>query len=144
MSTTSVNVLGYTGRNKEFIVKTFTADLRSSTPKNYDTQQSTGPFEYLLAGLAGCINALGQDIAIKAGIDLKSLQVEITGKLNNAGTAKQQGFTGITILLKPTTRASLFTLQEWIKNIQQQSPVFTGLLSNAAVDLILYKEYQYS
>lgn len=143
MSTTAINVLGYTGRNKQFIVKTLTADLRINQSKEYPEPEGPNPYEYLLAGVAGCINALGQQIALELGIVLKSLQVEITGKLDTANNKnKRQGFTRITVFLKPTTTASLLTLQKWIAGIEQRDPVYRSLISDTSLDLILYKEYR--
>lgn len=146
MNTKSINVLGYTGNNSQFVVKTLNTDLRISQNTKYPELEGPNPYEYILAGFAGCINALGQLVAAEQGIDLKSLQVEITGSLNErkAGAKATPGFNSIEIKLKPAATVSLDVLQDWIKEVQARSPAYNTLVNNIPVDLVLYKEYAYS
>ena len=149
MSATSINVLGYTGNNRQFVVKTLNTDLRISENEKFPELEGPNPYEYILAGFAGCINSLGQLIAAEQGIALDSLQVEISGNFNTAKyegrlTKDRAGFTKLEITLKPTTKAPLTALQKWIKEIQARSPVYDNLVNNTPVDLVLYKEYNYS
>lgn len=146
MKTKSINVLGYTGNNSQFVVKTLNTDLRISQNSKYPELEGPNPYEYILAGFAGCINALGQLVAAEQGIDLKSLQVEITGSLNEnkAGVKTTPGFNSIEIKLKPAATVSLDVLQDWIKEVQVRSPAYNTLVNNIPVDLVLYKEYAYS
>ncbi len=146
MNTKSISVLGYTGNNSQFVVKTLNTDLRISQNTKYPELEGPNPYEYILAGFAGCINALGQLVAAEQGIDLKSLQVEITGSLNEskAGAKTTPGFNSIEIKLKPAATVSLDVLQDWIKGVQSRSPAYNTLVNNILVDLVLYKEYAYS
>lgn len=146
MNTKSINVLGYTGNNSQFVVKTLNTDLRISQNAKYPELEGPNPYEYILAGFAGCINALGQLVAAEQGIDLKSLQVEITGSLNEskAGAKTTPGFNSIEIKLKPAATVSLDVLEDWIKEVQSRSPAYNTLVNNIPVDLVLYKEYAYS
>lgn len=149
MSATSINVLGYTGNNKQFVVKTLNTDLRISENEKFPELEGPNPYEYILAGFAGCINSLGQLIAKEQGILLDSLQVEITGSYNAAKyqgkpTKERAGFNKLEITLKPTTKAPLTALERWLKEIQARSPVYDNLVNTTPVDLILYKEYNYS
>lgn len=146
MNTKSINVLGYTGNNSQFVVKTLNTDLRISQNTKYPELEGPNPYEYILAGFAGCINALGQLVAAEQGINLKSLQVEITGSLNEskAGAKTTPGFNSIEIKLKPAATVSLDVLQDWIKEVQSRSPAYNTLVNNIPVDLVLYKEYAYS
>ena len=146
MNTKSINVLGYTGNNSQFVVKTLNTDLRISQNTKYPELEGPNPYEYILAGFAGCINALGQLVAAEQGIDLKSLQVEITGSLNEskAGAKTTPGFNSIEIKLKPAATVSLDVLEDWIKEVQSRSPAYNTLVNNIPVDLVLYKEYAYS
>ena len=140
MKSTSINVLGYTGNNSQFVVKTSNTDLRiSPTATPYPTA-TPNPYEYILAGFAGCINALGQLVATELGINLKSLQIEITGSLNAVGGVGEKikpGFKAIEIILKPATLAPLETMQRWMKEVQFRSPVYDN---NTPVNLNLYKD----
>lgn len=73
MNATPINVLGYTGNSRQFVVKTLNTDLRMNQNAQYPELDGPNPYEYLLAGFAGCINALGQQVAKEQGIPLRSL-----------------------------------------------------------------------
>ncbi len=149
MNAKSINVLGYTGNNRQFVVKTLNTDLRISENEKFPELEAPNPYEYILAGFAGCINSLGQLIAAEQGIALDSLQVEITGNFNTSKyegkpTKERAGFTKLEITLKPTTKAPLALLLKWLKEIQARSPVYDNLVNSTPVNLILYKEYNYT
>ena len=137
----TINVLGYSRNNEQFVVKTQNADVRISSNKRFPELDGPNPFEYILAGFAGCINAVGQNVAKELGLNLKSLQVEITGTISEE---ERIGFDKIEIVLKPTTDASLKILQAWLKLVQQKSPVYDNLINPTPVELILFKEYNYA
>ncbi|MFC6098238.1 OsmC family protein [Flavobacterium qiangtangense] len=137
----AINVLGYSRNNEQFVVKTQNADVRISNNNRFPELDGPNPFEYILAGFAGCINAVGQNVAKELGLNLKSLQVEITGTINQE---ERIGFNKIEIVLKPTTDASLKILQAWLKLVQQKSPVYDNLINPTPVELILFKEYNYA
>ena len=140
MKTQSINVLGYTGNNSQFVVKTSNTDLRISKNATPYPAAAPNPYEYILAGFAGCINALGQLVATELGINLKSLQIEITGSLNAMGGVGEKikpQFKAIEVILKPATIAPLETLQKWMKEVQFRSPVYDN---NTPVNLNLYKD----
>ncbi|MCW4468301.1 OsmC family protein [Flavobacterium sp. MFBS3-15] len=141
---TQINVLGYTGNNSQFVVKTLNANLRMDQNEKYPELEGPNPYEYILAGFAGCINALGQEVAAEQGIALRSLQIEITGSLEKEGRAARPGFRNIEITLKPSSAASLDVLQNWMKEVQHRSPVYDTLVNNTPVHLNLYKEYTYN
>ncbi|RRJ91117.1 OsmC family protein [Flavobacterium macacae] len=137
----AINVLGYSRNNEQFVVKTQNADVRISNNNRFPELDGPSPFEYILAGFAGCINAVGQNVAAELGINLKSLQIEITGTVSQE---ERIGFSKIEIVLKPTTDASLKLLQAWLKLVQQKSPVYDNLINPTPVELILFKEYNYA
>lgn len=143
MNPDSINVLGYTGNNSQFVVKTLSANLRISQNEKYPELEGPNPYEYLLAGFAGCINALGQQVAAELGIPLRSLQIEITGSLKGNGSAKA-GFKDIEIILRPSASASFDLLQQWLTEVQRRSPAYNSLVNATPVNLILYKEFSYN
>jgi uncharacterized OsmC-like protein len=107
--------------------------------------EGPNPYEYILAGFAGCINALGQEVAAEQGITLRSLQVEIIGSLeNNQDKKARHGFDRIEITLKPASTAPLDALQRWMKEVQLRSPAYDSLVNSTPVNLTLYKEYTYN
>ena len=137
----AINVLGYSRNNEQFVVKTQNSDVRISRNEKFPELEGPSPFEYILAGFAGCVNAVCQQVASELGINLKSLQVEITGVISQE---ERVGFSKIEIVLKPTTDTSLQVLQKWLKLVQQKSPVYDNLVNSTPVELILYKEYNYA
>ena len=139
MKTQAINVLGYTGQNSQFVVQTSTANLRISLNATQYVQQPANPYEYILAGFAGCINALGIAVAKELGIVLRSLQIEIKGDFTN-GPDEKPGFDRIEITLRPAATAPLATLQRWMDEVQFRSPVYDTLVNNTPVYLNLYKE----
>ncbi|MES2486793.1 MAG: OsmC family protein [Bacteroidota bacterium] len=143
MKAQNINVLGYTGNNSQFVVKTTNTDLRISQNAKFPELEGPNPYEYILAGFAGCINALGQIVAAELGIVLKSLQIEITGSFVNATgkSAEKPGFNKIDITLKPAATAPLDTLQRWLKEVQFRSPAYNSLVNSTPVNLNLYKEF---
>jgi len=142
---THINVLGYTGNNSQFVVKTLNANLRMNQNEKYPELEGPNPYEYILAGFAGCINALGQEVAAEQGITLRSLQVEIIGSLeNNQDKKARHGFDRIEITLKPASTAPLDALQRWMKEVQLRSPAYDSLVNSTPVNLTLYKEYTYN
>lgn len=143
MNPNSINVLGYTGNNSQFVVKTLNANLRISHNAKYPELEGPSPYEYLLAGFAGCINALGQQVATELGIPLRSLQIEITGSLKGNASAKA-GFKDIEIILRPSATASFDVLQQWLAEVQRRSPAYNSLVNATPVNLILYKEFSYN
>lgn len=150
MNAQSINVLGYTGNNSQFVVKTLNADLRISQNAKFPELEGPNPYEYILAGFAGCINALGQLVATELGITLKSLQVEISGNIEGLTPLVKDikyrpGFNRIEIRLKPSVpEASLEALQKWMNEVQRRSPIYDNLVNNTPVDLVLFKEYSYN
>lgn len=68
MKTQSINVLGYTGNNSQFVVKTLNANLRINQNPKYPELEGPNPYEYILAGFAGCLNALGQLVAVEQAL----------------------------------------------------------------------------
>jgi uncharacterized OsmC-like protein len=148
MKSQFINVLGYTGNNSQFIVKTLGADLKISKNSKYPDAENSSPYEYILAGFAGCLNALGQAVAAEQGLILRSLQVEISATLNMPEPAKlakeRPGFDRIEITLKPSTPATLTALQRWLAEVQRRSPVYDSLVNNTPVDVVLFKDYSFN
>ncbi|GGB70758.1 hypothetical protein GCM10007424_08420 [Flavobacterium suaedae] len=147
MNANLINVLGYTGNNKQFVVKTLNTDLRVSENSKYPELEGPNPYEYLLAGFAGCINALGQSIAKEQGIVLRSLQIEITGDLTALSAEAKEakpGFSSIEIKLKPATTVSREVLEKWMNEVQLRSPAYNMLVNNIPVSLVLNKDYLYN
>jgi uncharacterized OsmC-like protein len=147
MSTKIVNVLGYAKADNQFVVKAQNFDIRISKNDPYPELEGPSPLEYILAGYAGCINAVGKLVAKEQGIVLKSLQVELSaslsldkyqGKISN----ERAGFNSIEVVVKPTSDATLEQLKEWLLAVESRCPVQDNLINPTPVSVVLFKEYQ--
>lgn len=143
MKTQSINILGYTGSNSRFVVKTQNADISFNGQKALT--EAPDPFEYVLAGVAAYLNTLGRYVAAEQGMELRSLQVEITASLTLPQPDKiayeRPFFEKIIISLKPSTPATVTALQKWQSEIKRRSPLFEELTSNTPADAVLFKDY---
>ncbi|MFT3795143.1 OsmC family protein [Flavobacterium sp.] len=142
MSTKTVNVLGYATNNEQFIVKARNLDIRISKNPKVSDLEGPSPIEYILAGFAGCINAVGKLVAKELDIDLQSLQVEIsadldTDKYNGIPTHNRAGFNHIGVVVKPTSDASPEKLQDWLRQVEYRCPVQDNLINPTPVSVTI-------
>jgi len=147
MSTKTVNILGYAKDNSQFVVKAQSFDIRISKNEHFPELEGPSPIEYILAGYAGCINAVGKLVAKEQGIVLKSLQVEITGTLSldkyqGKISYERAGFKSVEVVVKPTSDASLEALQQWLIAVENRCPVQDNLVNPTPVSVVLFKEYE--
>lgn len=145
MSTKIVNVLGYADGNDQFVVKARNLNIRISKNPKTPELEAPSPIEYVLAGFAGCVNAVGKLAAKEIGIDLKSLQVEIsaaldTDKYNGIATNIRAGFEHINVVVKPTTDATPEQLQQWLEQVEYRCPVQDNLAHSTPVHITLVTE----
>jgi len=149
MSNKIVNVLGFVENSEQFVVKTQNFKVRISNNVVLGDQNGPSPVEFLLAGLAGSINAVGHIVARELKLELKALQVEISGELETSKIAgietnSRPGLKCIEVVVKPTTDASLVVLKQWIDIVKERCPLRDSLLNTSAVLLTLVKEYNQS
>jgi uncharacterized OsmC-like protein len=148
MKTQSINVLGYTATNTRFIVKTVNADLSINQNLSFSEPEGPNPYEYILAGLAGCLNALGHIVAKEQGLVLRSLQIEIRAALMLPEPEKlaleRPVFTNIEIALKPSTPATIVALQAWHSEVQRRSPLYENLVNNTPVEEVLLRDFSFN
>lgn len=147
MSTKTVNVLGYANSNSQFVVKAQNLDIRISRNESFPQLDGPSPLEYILAGYAGCINAVGKIVAKEQGIELKSLQVELVAQLSldqyqGKNSKERAGFKAIEVVVKPTTDATLEQLQNWLNIVEKRCPVQDNLINPTPVYVSLFKEYK--
>ena len=146
MSTKIVNVLGYAKEENQFVVKAQNFDVRISKNPQSPELEGPSPLEYILAGYAGCINAVGKLVAKEQGIILKSLQVEITGTLSldkyqGKISNERAGFGSIEVVVKPTSDATLEQLKEWLIAVENRCPVQDNLVNRTPIAVTLLKEF---
>lgn len=149
MSIKTVNVLGYAKENNQFVVKAQNFDIRISRNEKFPELEGPSQLEYILAGYAGCINAVGKIVAKEQGIILKSLQVELSAKLSldkyqGKISNERAGFSSVEVIVKPTSDASLEQLKNWLIEVENRCPVQDNLANPTPVNVTLFKEFQTS
>ncbi len=134
MSQEQISLLSFVSQNQLHIKSN---DLQLSINQNTKKQSNTH-LEYLLAGLATCVNKVGHEIADDLGMQLKSIQIEIKGTIN---TALPNIFETIDLVVKPITTADLTTLKFWMDEIKERCPIYNTLLSSTPINLVVTKDY---
>lgn len=147
MSLKKVNVLGYANADDQFIVKANNLQVRISKNNSNPELEGPSPLEYVLAGYAGCINAVGKLVAKEQYLDLKSLQVEISATLSldqyqGKETNERAGFQVIDVVVKPISEASLEELQKWISAVKKRCPIHDNLINPTPITLSLVPQYE--
>lgn len=135
MSQEQISLLSFASQNQLHIKSN---DLQLSINQNNTKKQSNTHLEYLLAGLATCINKVGHEIADDLDMDLKSIQIEIKGTIN---TTLPNHFETIDLVVKPITTADLSTLKFWMDEIKERCPIYNTLLSSTPINLVVTKDY---
>ena len=147
MSTKIVNITGYARNNEQFVVKAENFDVRISKNQNHPELDGPSPIQYILAGYAGCIHAVGTLVAKELNLDLKSLKIEISGEINvdkflGNPTADRAGFKSIEVLVKPTAEATTEELQNWLKIVENRCPVYDNLINPTPIQVSLVNEFE--
>lgn len=147
MSNKIINVKGVSKSNNQFVVQSqgFNINISNNVSDNWSNDPS--PEEFLLAGFAGSINAVGKLIAEELGIKLDSLLVEISGELDTekskgVKTRSRAGFSKIEVVVKPVSDAPLDLLKKWLDEVKERCPLRDNLINTTPVLLTLLKEYK--
>jgi len=146
MSNKSINISGFSENSNQFVVKSQGFNVTISNKVSDDNIGEPSPAEFLLAGFAGSINAVGKLVAIELGIELESLLVEISGELETKKaeglkTRSRAGFRKIEVFIKPTSDAPLGLLKQWMDEVKERCPLRDNLVNTTPVLLTLFKEY---
>jgi len=112
-------------------------------PKNQGgTDEGPTPVDYLLAGLAGCINVVGHVIAEEMGFELRGLGIQLEGDLNPArflGRSKEEraGYKEIRVKINPDSDADKATLEKWLETVEDRCPVSDTFVNPTPVNMSL-------
>lgn len=147
MSSKTVSVTGISENNGTFSVSANGSNLTINDTISIGSGKVPSPTDYLLAGFAGSINAVGLLVAEELGIELQSVQVEVTGELETKKaegipTRSRAGFRKIEVVVKPTSEAPLALLKQWIDEVKERCPLRDNLINSTPVLLTLLKEYK--
>jgi uncharacterized OsmC-like protein len=102
------------------------------------------PVEYILAGLAGCLNVMAHLIAREMGVTLRKLEIEVSGELDadrllGKSQAVRAGFQWISVLLKVNADADEATLQRWLAAVKDRCPVSDNLANPTPVKIGMHR-----
>ena len=142
MSTKIVNIKGFAKNKEQFVIKTEQHEVRISNNQNHPKLDAPSPIEYILAGYAGCINAVGTKVATELNINLKSLEIEISGTINidkflGKPTLERAGFNTIDVTVKPISNATKEELQYWLAVVESRCPVYDNLVNQTPINVNL-------
>lgn len=106
------------------------------------SDEAPNPVEYVLAAFGGCLNVIGHLLAKEMGFELRSLKIDISGKLNPAklfgqSEAERAGYKSITVRINPDCDADKATLEKWLQAVKNRCPVSDNLQYNTPVDVKL-------
>lgn len=147
MSTKTVSILGSARKEEQFLVKTAQFDIRISKNKERQDLDAPSPIEYILAGYAGCINAVGTLVAKELNINLISLEVEVSGTIDTdkyigIETKERAGFNQINVTVKPNADASVKELENWLRIVESRCPVYDNLINTTPIQVALVNEFE--
>lgn len=141
-----VKVLGFSAKESQFVVKSKDFSLTLNNEVGFVTSKPSSSVEFLLANLAGSIHAVGKAVAKEQQLNLRSIQLEISGeieatKLEVSEKRTDVGFKTVHVVIKPTSSASIVALKKWMDSVKKRCPVYANMNKSTAVVLTLVKEY---
>ena len=147
MSNLKFSVIGESNSSTQFIAKARQFKLIIDEPNDLGgTDEEANPVEYILAGLAGCINVIGHIVAKELGFEIKKLNIEVSGDINpnkflGVSNNERAGFKSIGLNLIPETDADINTLSKWLTIVEERCPVKDNLNNKTPVKLSVEKVY---
>ena len=149
MSNLRFSVNGESNSTTQFVAKARHFKLVVDEPEELGgTDAAANPVEYILAGLAGCINVVGHLVAKELGFVISKLNIDISGEINpdkllGISNHERAGFQSIQINLNPETEteADTVTLSKWLKMVEDRCPVKDNLRNETPVRLTVEKVY---
>ena len=147
MSDLKFSVIGESNSSTQFIAKARQFKLIIDEPNDLGgTDEEANPVEYILAGLAGCINVIGHIVAKELGFEIKKLNIEVSGDINpnkflGVSNNERAGFKSIELNLIPETDADISILSQWLTIVEDRCPVKDNLNNETPVKLSVEKVY---
>ncbi len=147
MSDLKFSVHGESTSSTQFVAKARQFKLIVDEPEGLGgTDEDANPVEYILAGLAGCINVIGHIVAKELGFTINKLNIEVSGDINpnkflGQSNDERAGFKSIGLNLIPETDASIETLSKWLTIVEERCPVKDNLNNKTPVRLSVEKVY---
>ncbi|ALU25316.1 MULTISPECIES: OsmC family protein [Myroides] len=143
MESKVLKVLGFSVREQQFAVKTANYSFTVKDGRELVRDVNANSAELLLAKLAGSIHAVGKLVGNTLGLDLKSIQIEVSGVIKGEGFEKDSldHFNRVDVIVKPTSEASIVLLKEWLDAVKSACPMFANFKEKTPTIVTLVKEY---
>tara|TARA_B110000046_G_scaffold180166_1_gene210423 strand:- start:5309 stop:5758 length:450 start_codon:yes stop_codon:yes gene_type:complete len=147
MSDLIFSVKGESNSPAQFIAKTRQFKLIIDEPEGLGgTDEGANPVEYILAGLAGCLNVVGHIVAKELGFTIDKLKIEVVGNINpdrlfGVSDNERAGFKKIDLKLIPETDAPVEILVKWLKIVQKRCPIKDNLMNITPIGISVEKQY---
>ena len=96
------------------------------------TDEGPNPVEFILAGLAGCINIVVHMVAQERGVEIRGVSVRVEGDLDPARlmaqpTENRAGFAGIRLVAEVDSPAERAEIEEILRIAETRCPVADNL-----------------
>ena len=147
MSDLKFTVYGESNSATQFKVKARHFNLIVDEPEGLGgTDEDANPVEYILAGLAGCINVIGHIVAKELGFEINKLSIDVSGEINpnkflGISNEERAGFKSIRLNLVPETTADIVTLSKWLTIVEERCPVKDNLYNKTPLKLSVEKVF---
>lgn len=107
--------------------------------------EAPSPVEFILTGLAGCINVVAHLVADELQIKVQDLCIEVSGTLNTDKmlgkfTLERAGFLSIFVNIKAATDAPDEKLTKWLSIIETRCPVRDTLGGSTPISVNLKRK----
>ena len=125
------------------VVKARTFNMIIDEPEDLGgTNDGPNPVEYVLAALSGCLNVMCHVVANEMKINLKGVEIKISGALNpdrlfGKETEDRAGYKSINVEINPDTDADKATLEKWLQTVEARCPVSDNLTNPTPVHIAL-------
>ncbi len=103
-------------------------------------EDGPNPLEYLLGGYAACINVVAHMVAKEQNINVRKLEINITGtldasKLLGQPTTARSGFKSLKVNLNLDSDADQATQEKWIKEVEERCPAGDNLANATPIEI---------
>lgn len=104
-------------------------------------EDGPNPLEYLLGGYAACINVVAHMVAKEQNINVRKLEISITGTLDSSklfgqSTTARSGFKSLKVNLNLDSDADQATQERWIKEVEERCPAGDNLANATPIEIV--------
>ncbi len=146
MTEKTFRIKAITTKGHQMLVKARDLEFYIDEPKEMGGHNlGPNPIEYLMTGLVGCMNVVGQIVAREMKIVIGNIEFIATAPLNVDGllgkpTEDRVGLKKIKIKVKVESNAAEATLQQWFDTVEKRCPVSDNITNPTPISFKLEKQ----